>query len=208
MNLASMSFAASTGSFALALGFSFFAPTQAQTVSSTPQVPPTALTITTPHAPVARQIEPMVAPVRRVSPNAAIAPKAASSATASAPAASVPVPSAATAAAMTSPTAAAGAAPPPPSAVATTATKAAPPPHKNGQTTNAARATLPAPAGVKPHKLVAYTCKIGQDYSVERKICFTPGVKSAAAPVRRAKLAPSKTTLDPTARSALGVKLR
>jgi hypothetical protein len=156
--------------------------------------------IVTPHAPVARQIEPMVAPVRRVAPGATIAnaqkpvvtAAPAPAAVAAKTPASVPLAvSTPTVAKLKTPVVAA------PAAVAVVA---------------ASTAASARPAPIKQPKFVAYTCKLGEDYSLERKTCFTPGVKAAgvgskAEPVSKtAKLQPTKSALDTSGKSALGAK--
>jgi hypothetical protein len=171
--------------------------------------------VVTPHAPVARQIEPMVAPVRRVAPGATVA--------------SAPKPAAAVATVQ-----AAGKAPAGPqlaitSSFAPTAVSAAPIPKVKGPVASvpppasvpaasaitatpvAVARTAPATVKVTQPKYVAYTCKLGEDYSVQRKVCFTPGIKTAAVAAKAspaaktAKLQP-KPALDTAERSALGAK--
>ncbi len=151
-------------------------------------VPPTALTVVTPHAPPARQIEPMVAPVRRWTPNAA--PATVAKATVPTPKSAPATPPAASLAAV------------PASPLPATALPAAAP------------ARMPSAVAAKPatknkqQKFVAYTCKQGQDYSLERKACVTQGTKVSSAPARRAPKVASKVTLDASSRSALGAKPR
>jgi hypothetical protein len=66
----------------------------------------------------------------------------------------------------------------------------------------------PAPGRAK---FVAYTCKLGQEYSVERKTCYTPGVNiDPAAPTAavEAKTAVVKAAGEGGGRSALGANQR
>ena len=167
------------------------------------------ITVVTPHAPVARQIEPMVAPVRRVSPNA-VAVSAAKSAV-GAPAAKTAIPPPIAAASLAAPPAAPSTASTLKSAAGSTAAAAAVPVGRIATRAPAIMTPALAATGAptpKP-KFVAYTCKIGQDYSVERKTCFTPGVAKAATvePAKRiAKAAPVTAVIDTIGRSSLGVK--
>ena len=151
--------------------------------------PVSAQTTPPPPAPVARQIEPMVAPVRRVSPRtlptATTPPKALRPAQ---QAAQKSAPVATTAPAVASgPAAAAGLASP-------------------------AKVGVTAPV---PGKIAVYTCRIGQDFSEKLRACITPAVKSGVTKVvsstrnatkrARAKLAKAITG-DSSGRSALGAK--
>ncbi len=166
--------------------------------------------ITTPHAPIARQVEPMVAPVRRVAPGAAVAstPKPAATVAAAAVPAKLPSglqpASGASLAPSSTGTAANSKSKGPVAAVATAPSTGAP-----------TAATVAVPARITPTvklpKFVAYTCKLGEDYSVARKTCFTPGVKAAgavksASASKTANSQPPKAAIESSGRSALGVK--
>ena len=72
------------------------------------------------------------------------------------------------------------------------------------------KAAIIAPAIIAPQpKFVAYTCKIGQEYSVERKTCFTPGVTRVVPRIGRAASRSERSARIAEAsagRSALGRK--
>lgn len=151
---------------------------------------------------VARQIVPMVAPIRRQPPSntASLAPllkraappamKPATSTVAAKPSFAVPVAASAVLAA--------------PKAATTATTVAA----SVSSAKPAAAAPTAAPAAPK---FAVYTCKLGEDYSVARKACFKPGVTVATGPEDRnarakaAKVA-AKAAKDTGTRSALGAK--
>ena len=154
--------------------------------------------------PVARQIEPMVAPVRRVSPN-----------TAKAIAPAVPpraVPQSATL--LAPPAAALSATPQTTTAIAPTVNSPSAPRIVSGVAKAikpVVRLLEPVRSGVatKAAKLVAYTCKIGQNYSLERKSCVTPGVSRVARtqqPSRASKSTQARAPIDTSTRSSLGLK--
>ena len=78
---------------------------------------------------------------------------------------------------------------------------------KTAATKTAAATGATAPAA--PQTFVAYTCKIGQEYSVERKTCYTPGVTSATgrvASVRSQSVRASRPAAVSATRSSLGRK--
>ena len=140
-----------------------------------------------PKAPIARQILPLVEPVKRKAPAAVsnLAPGLKSAGAAATPRVTAAVkPVARTKIVTVAPPATQPAAP----AVAQPATIAA------------------------PRQFVAYTCKLGQDYSVERRECFTPGVTTAAGVGKKASQKAGRTTLaraaaEPGKRSSLGANL-
>ena len=181
-------------------------PASSQTTapSAAPPVEATAAPATPARPPVARQIVPMVAPIKRVLPSVAAIPAAPKkilpSVAATPPAATVVQASAATPAAPALPLTAKPAA-----SIPAPATKVAAPP----------KAAPVMAATTRQPKFVAYTCKLGQDYSVARKTCFTPGVTSAT--VTGTKAATTKTAgatanakppIDLTSKSSLGAKTR
>lgn len=135
--------------------------------------------------PVARQIEPMVAAIKRAIPGA--------------PKRVVPL----TAAALTTSNT-------PPSPISPT-------PAPTATAIVAAPVILRAPTPIvarpnppKQPKFVAYTCRIGQDYSVQRKACVTAGatnsITTAPSAKQPAKPKQAVTTIDQANRSALGLK--
>ena len=78
-------------------------------------------------------------------------------------------------------------------------------------TTVAAAAPAAAPA-TGSGKFVATTCRVGQDYSVARRTCFTPGVTVASSGKGKARQAAGRKALaraaaEPGHRSALGSAL-
>ena len=190
-----------------------------QTAAEPTAVTSQPITIVTPHAPVARQIVPMVAPIRRTAPAAAATvaavPKRAVPEAAATPATSVSgaAPAAKVTAAAAVPVAAATLAPASapvatPAKSASPAVAAAPAPLAPASAAVASINRAPAKAAPKQPKFVAYTCKLGEDYSVERKTCFTPGVaKSSTSDARHVvKSAASRPPVDMATRSSLGVK--
>jgi hypothetical protein len=147
--------------------------------------------------PVARQIEPMVAPVRRTAPK-----QVASPAYVVAPANAHGLQAAATNKAVAAPPVVQVQAPTPapgPAATSPITTKSTPPPVQ-----------ALAPSASKTPKIVVHTCRIGQDYSEKLKSCVTPGVTSRAATkvANAAKSARNKlgVSIESVTRSALGAK--
>jgi hypothetical protein len=128
--------------------------------------------------PVARQIEPMVAPVRRVAPKTSAVPLMS---------ALQPV--------GTQGLAAASVTSAQPNAVASAVASAAPP--LLGKT----------PAAATTPKIVVYTCRIGQDFSERLKACITPGVTKVAGAAKALK-AKVGGELENAKRSALGAAKR
>lgn len=142
--------------------------------------------------PVARQIEPMVAPIRRVTPKQATAPVK------STPVAVATVPSQATAIAAPAST-------PAPTQVSS-------PQQVLQQTAPSAKSKRP-PAGQalaqppsKTPKIIVHTCKIGQDYSEKLKSCFTPGVTSRVTNAAKSARNKIGSSIENVTRSALGAK--
>ena len=149
----------------------------------------TAVSIQKP--PTAHQIEPMVAPVRRVAPKTVVAPQA------------LPLPASAAGLVSAAPAAAAKApaAKPAPAVVAAAPAASAAP--------VAARSAAAKPAAAP--KYAVYTCKVGQDYSEKLKACFTPGVSKVASAVgSAAKSLRGKVSgaADSSVRSSLGFRAK
>jgi hypothetical protein len=135
--------------------------------------------------PVARQIEPMVAPVRRVAPKQVAAP--------------LPV--------IALPAVAGGIAAWPALAPKPMQAAASPPKAVSGAGKGVVGRTAQAvlqPAA-KAAKIVVHTCRLGQDYSEKLKSCFTPGVTKVTSAVKAVR---SKVTasFDTATRSSLGAK--
>lgn len=151
--------------------------------------------------PLARQILPMVGPVRRSKPGtvtgtvavAPTPPRPPAPITTRSPVAPAIAPSLASAALNV-------AAPIPPPKAPAAAAPTLPP---------AAAANIKATPAARP-KFVAYTCRLGQDFSLERQACVsaTNQRPSASATTARkvARAKPSKAPFDATDRSALGAK--
>ncbi len=171
------------------------------------QTPPNATTlaakptiIVTPHAPVARQVEPLVPPVKRVKPNAVAATPTARKSSPVAAAVASPSPAVPANANSLAPDAAKAAttAPPPPAVAKTAPT--------NSLTIHSAHAVVAHPP--TKQKVTATACKLGEAPSAVSKPCVVPGVAKVAStkPVRAKKTtqAQAKTPLDLTGRSALG----
>jgi hypothetical protein len=167
------------------------------------QVAPANMPISIPKPPLARQIEPMVAPVRRVAPKAVPVQQYAAP-VATTPAAPSVAASAPVAPAVTGPVAATLAAAP------TVAVPAA---------AIAAKAAAPqkTAAVVPAQKVVVHTCRIGQDYSDKLKSCVTAGAAKSVAAVKsgvsKVASAVSKASrkrpvfvTEGSTRSALGAK--
>lgn len=158
------------------------------------QTPSKAIMIVTPHAPVARQVEPLVPPVKRAKPNGSVATAPAKKAVPVAEAAKSGVPIASSSGNALAPSA-------PDAAIAKPATA-------TSVTQNAANIAVPYPAPTE-RKFVAHACKLGDEYSVGRKTCFTPGVKRASTSKvvhEKTQTARNKTSIDQIGRSALGAK--
>ncbi len=193
-------FAVTTGAFAQGTAPS---PGPAQSASARP--------------PVARQIEPMVAPVRRsapkqmASPNYVVPPASAQGLVqAAAPVATAVAPKGAT-----TPVAQAQAqAQPQAQPQGQAAIPAATSPITTKSTLTPVQATAQAQAKATPptktQKIVVHTCKLGQDYSEKLKSCFTPGVTARAATkvANAAKSARNRfgASIESVTRSALGAK--
>lgn len=162
-------------------------PATAQTISPAPSVAPPVVSQQTDQRrlPVARQIEPMIAPIKRAMPGA---PKRVVPSTAAALTASIGLPNAS-----------------PPTPAPTAISVASTPVILRAPTPIVARPNPP-----KQPKFVAYTCRIGQDYSLQRKACVTAGaakaVGAAASASPPAKPKQAITTIDQANRSALGLK--
>ncbi len=150
--------------------------------------------------PVARQIEPMVAPVRRSAPKQVASP-----------AYVVPPSSAQGLVQAAAPAVAASKAPAPPAqqqAATPTPNQVATSPIITKSTSPPAQALAQSVA--KTPKIVVHTCKLGQDYSEKLKACFTPGVTARAATkvANAARSARNKlgASIESATRSALGAK--
>jgi hypothetical protein len=159
------------------------------------QAAPANLPVSIPKPPMARQIEPMVAPVRRVAPKAVPVQQYAAPVAAPTTPAAQAVATVAPAATAIGTVAGALAAGP----VAAVTAKLAPAPQKTA-------AVVPA------QKIVVHTCRIGQDYSDKLKSCVAAGA-SAKSGVTKVASASAKATrkratfvTEGSTRSALGAK--
>ena len=173
----------------------------AQTTAAPAVNAPAQPTVSMPKPPTARQIEPMVAPVRRVQPSTVAATTLQRPTSASGLAAAPQAAPAKTTASKSAPATA-------PVAAQASPAQAAPVAGTVAKTTGVTVAAAPPKPTAKP-KFAAYTCKIGQDYSEKLKACVTPGVGKVSSTVRGAvKTARAKIggALDTGLRSSLGVK--
>ena len=182
-------------SVALAAAMPAFAQSVIQSAPLQAPVAPSETGATRP--PLARQILPMVEPVRRSKPGTvAVAPMppkpAAPIATRSPVTPTIAPPLVSAASNVAAPV-------PPPKAPAAAAPTVNP----------AVAANIKATPAARP-KFVAYTCRVGQDFSLERQACVPAAnqrpaaIATTARKVARAK--PPKAPFDATDRSALGAK--
>jgi hypothetical protein len=150
------------------------------------QVAPANQPVTVVKPPMVRQIEPMVAPVKRIAPKTMPMPQFAAPA-------SVALPST------------------PPTIASAPDPKPAVPALAAGLAGVTVAPTVVAQAKSLAQKVVVHTCKIGQDYSDKLKSCVTPSIvksgvtKVASATSKVARKRPALNTEGAT-RSALGAK--
>ena len=173
-----------------------------------------------PKAPIARQIVPMVPALQRRPPasagaNLVAGAKRVTAAVAGQRVATGPAKAAVTASvtpvARRRAVAVVAAPVPPPSLVLAGSQALQPAAQVTAGTTVAAAAPAAAPAAASG-KFVATTCRVGQDYSIERRTCFTPGVTVASSGKAKARQAAGRKALaraaaEPGHRSALGSAL-
>lgn len=178
--------------------------------AATPPPAPKSITIVTPHAPVARQIEPLVPPVKRVKPNAVAAKQPIKKTSPVAASTASPAPAAASSANALAP-----AAPDPAQSPTATTPQSATPKSASGTatthslTTHAASAVIPHPP-TRGQKVVTTTCVTGRGSAGAHKTCVVPGVSRVATAksvgAKKAAAIRGNISIDQTGRSALGVR--